>query len=421
MGLGIKRAYFDLPSIRNFNNNISDSLRDRNNALVLLPRHIDEDDIVGQLQKLLFGHDLDVDIFEMSSQSLEKPIDFFDTNYPAKWESVNILRNANSYLERVDKIADTIVLSGFSALPKAKKQEWLLFLSDWAQSNHQSKNKGKLPPSLCIVAKGEDVFGLIPQSDLCLSIHWWWKIPSILEIKLLCRIVNMNEDESNCLSEWRENVIPSLSLDNLELIEFLWGRTDIKSENLINELCKYSEGFGTIEEIDHNLQDLILEKEKRIPSIPQANLQPYWAKGYISSTPEHGVELSTLALAKMGNKDELRHRIWRAQVDLLLPQIDNVRLIVCKQLTKIKGSEWPHKWRLPDSDREIEMVLENPLTTELGHLYCLLSYDSHFTDFSQYQRLIDKAHDIRNQIAHYQGVDFIDYKEFIDERLEALP
>jgi len=421
MGMGIRRTYFALPSIQNFTNNISDALRSGNNALVLLPQHIDEEDIVDQLQKILFSHDLDVDMIEMGSLSPETPVDFFDTNYPAKWESVSILRNANSYLERVEKIADAIVLSGFSAITKTKKQEWLNFLSDWAQFNHQSKNKGTTPPALCIVAKAEDILEFIPQSELCLSINWWWKIPSILEIKMLCRIINMDEDESNCLSEWRENVIPSLSLDNLNLIEFLWNIASLNSEKLIDELLKYSKRFGTEGDIDHTLQGLILEKEKRIPSIPPTNLQPHWAKGYISSTPEHGIELSTLALAKLGNRDELRHRIWRSQVDLLLPQIDNVRLIVCKHLTKIKGSDWPHKWSYPDSERQMLLVQENPLTTDLGYLNFLLSRDNHFSDCAQLKQLISLAHEIRNQIAHYQGVDFIDYEEFIQERLEALP
>jgi hypothetical protein len=423
MGSGIRRVYYDLPSIRNFFRSVADDLMDRLSVLVLLPRNVNEEEVVSEIQRVLNGFDLKTSTLEARTSDAQKPVEFFHSQYPAKWESVRILRNASSYLESIDRkeLPEIIILDSIGDLSEQQRGEWMYLLREWAEASHHIKNRGEMPPALCIVAKAEDVLGCVPENALYLRVHWWWNIPSILELKMLCRLVNLQDREPNNISEWRENIIPSLALDDLGLIEFLWDRIDVESERIIDELCLLSDVSIHAAEFDESFQDLILERDKRFQTTPIPGVQSYWAKGYLCSTPEHGMEVSTLGLARINNRDELRHRIWRAQVDLLLPQIDNVRLVVCKYLTKTKGVEWPVKWCLPASEKEIQEVQRNPLATDLGYLDFLISQDSHFRDCHQFRRLVNLSHDIRNQIAHYQGVNYVDYKEFVEARLDALP
>lgn len=424
MGSGIRRSYFELPSIRSFLDGIANAITDRRSALVLLPRYVDDEKIISEIQRLLYGLDLDTSTIDVGSLVDQQPVEVFHSWYPAKWESIQILRSARTYLERVELeyIPDVIILDGIEKLPVLQRDEWMQFLAAWADASHHLKNDEKRPPALCVVARAEDILSNIPnESYLFLTVHWWWNIPSILEMKMLCRVTNMQDNESNCLSEWRENIIPSLALGNLDLIEFLWNIVGHDREKLINELREYACQLGADLMLEESTQDLIQERDKRFQPIPLPRIRAYWAKGSVCSSPEHGIEISTLALAQMGMHDELRHRIWRAQVDLLLPQIDNVRLVVCKYLTKTKGTAWPHKWSLPNSEKELIEVQQNPLVTDLGYLKHLISQDSHFKDCSQFRRLINISHELRNQIAHYQEISFTEYQVFVEEHLTALP
>jgi hypothetical protein len=262
---------------------------------------------------------------------------------------------------------------------------------------------------------------MIPKSDLCLTIHWWWTFPSILETKMLCRILDLDGDERKGLGAWREHLISSLTLGDLELVEFLWDRVCNNPETIIDDLCKYAS--ESIQELssDITIQASFIEYGGKWKSTaPHAKIQEHWAKGHLVSTMEHVIEISTLALARTGRVDEIRHRIWRAQVDLLLPQIDNVRLIVCKRLTQMKGSSWPYKWEIPTSEEQLVSVQENPLTTELGYLNHLLFQNNNFRDCCQWRKLVSITTRLRNEIAHYRAIAFSDYKEFLFEIENAL-
>jgi hypothetical protein len=416
----LKRTYLELPSVKTFTKRIRDSLCDRNNTLVLLPRQIEEDYVWDELQNLIDHDGLSYVSIDVETAADQKPIDVLNILYPVEWETVHVLRNIASYLERA-KLPDVILLIGIEKLPKSKKAEWLKFLVEWSQVSHQQKNQGQLPSALCVIVDAIDILDIIPKSDLCLTIHWWWTFPSILETKMLCRILALEDDQRKGLGEWREHLISSLSLGNLQLVEFLWDRVCNNPETIIDDLCRYAS--ETVEEVANEVAtqaSFVEYGEKLKTTMPNARIQDHWANGHIVSTIENGIEICTLALARTGRVDEIRHRIWRAQVDLLLPQIDNVRLIVCKRLTQMKGSSWPYKWEIPTSEEQLVSVQENPLTTELGYLNHLLFQNNNFRDCGQWRRLVSITTRLRNEIAHYRAIAFSDYKEFLFEIENAL-
>ena len=51
-------------------------------------------------------------------------------------------------------------------------------------------------------------------------------------------------------------------------------------------------------------------------------------------TPEYGEEISSAGLAILENDQEILHRIWRAQAELVLPLIDDTRIKVSRILEK---------------------------------------------------------------------------------------
>jgi hypothetical protein len=97
---------------------------------------------------------------------------------------------------------------------------------------------------------------------------------------------------------------------------------------------------------------------------------PLWRRGLLQQTREWGTEVSTAALAALGLRHEVRHRIWRAQVSIAFPLIDRLRLRVCSDLVRRHGSAWP-SYVPPDDERESQ-AMADPMCCELGHLEALL-------------------------------------------------
>ena len=89
-------------------------------------------------------------------------------------------------------------------------------------------------------------------------------------------------------------------------------------------------------------------------------------------TPEYGLEVHPALLARSGRTETVEHMLWRGQSELLLPQVNEVRLKVCQDFTATYGSDWPIRWVPPFSDQEVEEVGRSPLGTELGHVNYLL-------------------------------------------------
>ncbi|HMQ30836.1 MAG TPA: hypothetical protein PKD53_08910, partial [Chloroflexaceae bacterium] len=112
------------------------------------------------------------------------------------------------------------------------------------------------------------------------------------------------------------------------------------------------------------------------PSVGQVRPGPeeraLWAMGALVWTAEHGLELHPAALLLLNLHHELDHRLWRAQVSLLLPLLDRVRRYLCLRLTAHYGAEWPWRFGEPLEEPERELVRRDPMHCGLGHLSWLL-------------------------------------------------
>jgi len=226
----------------------------------------------------------------------------------------------------------------------------------------------------------------------------------------------------NSLSQWRECLIPSLALGDLSLVEFLWDKTDGDADTILGHLrlSDWPEDWDAelVEEWDGFKEQG--EITRTLTSVPPLALKKLWAKGYVTSSLEYGPELASLYLLHLNRMDELKHRVWRGQVDLLLPMIDNIRLLTCKQLTREKGPQWPYKWEKPQSLDDLNAVMENPLATEIGFLNLLLQHNTNFRNDRQWKNLIFIAMRLRNQIAHYQPVNYCQFQELLAEIDSAI-
>jgi hypothetical protein len=139
---------------------------------------------------------------------------------------------------------------------------------------------------------------------------------------------------------------------------------------------------------------------------PPKSVQLLWANGSLSCTPEYGVELSAAALATLDREKEIWHRVWRGQAELLLPLLDQARLLLCDYLTERYGRDWPVKWYRPDRWEDEAAVRSNPLACQWGYLEWLIRNCSQLRNERRWLSLITPACEVRNAMAHYEPVGY---------------
>lgn len=241
---------------------------------------------------------------------------------------------------------------------------------------------------------------------------------------LLCRLVG-DIGSWNASPQWREYVLPALAGDDVDLVEYLWEDATQSIEVIEDRLPTYASarGWGEGSLLEWGAQDLL---NRSTPThMDQLNAWPsewqrLWASGAINITLEPGTELHSAALAVLGQKEELSHRFWRGQAEPLLPVIDRVRLTICDHMTRRYWPDWPTRWARPAASEQDSMAHRNPLGSEWGYLDWLLANCSELRGEQRWSLLVSLGHWIRNEIAHYGPVPYLNFQAFWQEAQRAI-
>lgn len=115
----------------------------------------------------------------------------------------------------------------------------------------------------------------------------------------------------------------------------------------------------------------------------------------------------------------LRHRLWRAQVALMLPLVDRLRLAVCSWIGQRHEEDWPLLLGAPKDPFEREAVADDPFACQWGHLVEVLRAPE-LRELHALQPTARVARDIRNQLAHQRCVPLADFRIFWKGYHDAL-
>jgi hypothetical protein len=270
---------------------------------------------------------------------------------------------------------------------------------------------------LLCVGRGENILAGVPSTDARLAIEWWWGLPSVAEIRVLLRAA---EDGSDPVREaYREHVLPSLAGADLDMAAFLWDDIFDGRERLELRLAEYAAKRGWSKE---RLQELDMERRPLarqalaagMARVPPLELRRFWANGLVNQTAEYGVEINTAALAAVGRREAVAHRVWRGESALLLPLLDAVRLDLCTALRKDFGLNWPEKLGWPDDQEEQSAVREDPYSAQWGYLSWLVRNAPPLRRASRLAQLSNQAWWIRNELAHYRPVAFTPFRQLCE-------
>ena len=366
----LTQLLYRLPGIQRFIMRLADDLGERRNLLVLHPDWVDSEELLSYLREELWRRD-----FVMYEALLpEMPEDCSPAialggRLGVRWPASLSRTPAN--LVELCTATDIIQLVGLNTLPTARRRAWVEFLLQWSQNFQKIIDRGGRPTVICLICPAWAV-DMVPAESLYLSVRKWWGIPSALEMQLLCRMAEEDGTGSSFASGWRESVISSIAGSDIQLAEWLWDDVFDGLDNLMQRLLNYAlekrewsnellfsleeyPRFGNwLENSTAATDDLCLQNPK------------LWGRGILTWTWEYGLEVNSSALALFGRREEIQHRLWRAQASLLLPQLDNLRLCICKRLTQICGPEWPIRFPLFDSEKEMAAAKENPYSCQWG-------------------------------------------------------
>lgn len=420
MNADFESAYLQLPSIQQFTANILDDLLRRRSVLLLLPTGVNPEQVWANIRPWLvqrgdWVEEIDVSSFADGESGL-MPVEVLSQAFGLEWKSLETPRTLQNLL-CIGKLPDVLRLTGLDELTGEQRGMWFELLSRWGEASQQLVNVGEIPTALCMVVRAKDVLRLIPDSNVYLAIYWWWGLPSILETRLLCRLVNSSESWSPS-AQWREYILPSITLGDQELINYLWDKVEGDYESIKQHLVIFSEQRGWTIDL---LQSWGIDQfNNSHPNYHHQLVSPsryplLWANGVVYQTPEFGLEVHTAAIAALGRFDVLKHRLWRAQSELLLPIIDDIRLRICGYLTEVYGEDWAFRWNYPNSIIEAEAVADNPFAVQWGYLEYLLMKHNRFKSERKLIPIVSTSRGVRNEIAHYRPISYRDYESFCIE------
>ncbi len=412
----ISQLLYRLPVTQRFITRLVDDLGERRNLLLLLPDWINAEELLGHLRDELLRRD-----FIMCEVLLPKmmpdcpPTVALGEKLGISWPAS--LPRIPANLAELSVDTDIIQLVGLNELPDSSRRVWCEFLLQWSQGFQNIMDRGGCPAVICLICSAW-ALDSIPPENLYLSVRKWWGMPSALEMKLLCRLAEGDDVRESLAFGWRESILSSIAGSDVQLAEWLWDDVFLTLDHLTECLVNYA-----LEKRDWSVKMLVSlnvdgcrgwTENNEFPGPYPKNFE-LWGRGVLSWTLDYGVEINSSALALFGRKEEIQHRLWRAQASLLLPRLDSLRLGVCKHLTRKFGPEWPVRWPKFATEKELDEAKENPFSCQWGYLENIIGSNVAMKSERNYLPLIQSARYIRNRLAHYRIIEYSNYRRLCSE------
>jgi len=416
--MNIADAALFAPSIRQMVDNMSDVLLATGRSLVVVvPAGILPFDVWDLLRSELGRRDADIrDLQPLETE--RTPADLLALAFGVHITAVNGPQTIEAVLAQADRAGqypDVLYLDQFDQATLATCNRWYVFLEHWAEIMRQRVNQGQRAIALCAIVQATAWDGRVLHHSQMLEMRWWWGAPSVVETRLLCRAQTLGGE---CREAWREYVLPTVASGDVDLITFFWDHIIDEWDRLTHHLCLYADSRGwNLEKLKMwGAEGVWAHLHQPLGGVSSSiSIEPrfrvLWEQGALQWTVEHGVELNIAALAYLGRDDLINYRLWRGQVQYVLPMVNGLRLATCDHLATVYGSNWPKLVQPPDNEREYQALIKNPNSCEFGHLKKVIDSRDNAAKWDRWKLLVDRAKKVRDTIAHYQPISYAAFEE----------
>jgi hypothetical protein len=402
-----------LPSTRDFLERVGETLRQGISVLVLTTPvqnvAVLEDDLLAALstQEVIFD-----EVVPSAQTGCESPFEIIcrtafwgDAQQPA-------IRAIDDLLGS-QVLPEVFFVRGLMAEATVQRAAWIDFARRWAEDAHSITGRTTMSqPSallMCLTLSPGEAF---PAETPRLRIFWWWSMTTALDVRLLIRLQHRAISLlATHASMWREYVLPPLVGADLGLLTPLWDLCLLDFDQVFAYLQQLAAQRGwTPDKLrawrahEYTRQHTNMVKPTLPLSKPERTL---WSAGVLDYVDEIGPMISSVALAALGDEDGVRHRLWRGQAALALPDLDELRTRIAQELTRLNGTDWITTWLKADANRT-RQLLANQFLVEWGELDAAVRRAPYHRQ--SWLPAIQHARTLRNQLAHYQPISFHEYE-----------
>ena len=244
-----------------------------------------------------------------------------------------------------------------------------------------------------------------PKDNVKLARHFWWGILSSVDIDCVTER-SMVDYKPDSIAEhyWLRALCRGVAKCD-PLLSQIIVETSPKS---VDDLCDIIINLGSNEFPDiplncFRLPELQLGTD-RIKPPRNGKMRELWSGGYLDWQDGSGLIFHPYVLAACGRRQEIERLVWKGQIQIILPVVEQARQTIIYWLTREYGEEWAIKLAGHLSEQDM-----SGLTSEIGPLcYFLFKSNSHIKryNFGLMSNMAWKWRDIRNEISHGRPVSY---------------
>lgn len=415
-----------LPTVERFFDNTLSHLSDGLSVLTLLPKTAPIGDFTTELRSQFILRNINFLEIDLSHAADDlPPVTRLCREIGIRWKqplSPRLFDQLPDACTFPDLMPDVVWLTGLEQVEEHKTQLWIDAALEWSENWKLLRDKGICLPAVSLVLPSTKCTQ-IPKSDVFFKIFYWFGIPSLLEMRLLC--ADANRFESG-IARWKELIVPQLCIGDFSLLSTLFEADSLNERELGSTLMSIAEERGWTRELllTKGIGNLSLANCHWLSdgdTGPSGDLVALWGEGIVDWSPGIGLAISSVALHVMGRHADIRHRIWCGQSELVLPLLNVVRLSVCDHMTKRYGLTWPVEYLEPGDPQEAAAVRDSPYNCQLGYLETVVN------SWPDRQRLLRKIAShlrevrwMRNELAHNRVITFADFQKLCHTVEETL-
>jgi len=397
-------AYWDhvaeLPSVRDLLATVIRDVQSSRSVIVLLPPVTSCAFVIGLLDHELNDALLSVRRVDVSRfQPPKDPLEFLR-------EVLELKSSGSTFAELLllDECPEVILLDGIEHLSFDSRDLWMALLAEWARAVQSVPRAPYMIRSLCAVRAAKNMREVGNRNDVLLIERYWWGIPSVTELKQLHRLLGRQSAPN---SAWSECIIAGLAPGETGLAEYIFDQPPISLDGAIDLIRQY----GTVNEISTNpgvsRRKTIRRPELRNLAAPPESLVADWAQGHLVWSPEFGLELHPSLLTEPVETTEIRHRVWRGQISMLLPLVDKWRLFFASELVLTQGKFWYTRFEESNLPNQAHRLNQYGIDAEIPLLRRAVSSGMwrRNEEIIAAAKFLDLLNTVRNRLSHYQPVE----------------
>lgn len=364
-------SLWTLPGPARFVDSILESLQDGKNVVVGMPDSVTSSLYYGLLEQDEQGESvwqrLNVAQFEAAGRPVDLLIDYFQYDVsPGTMRSINMLFDIQKFLG---------IRLWIDQIPAPALPAWCQFLTDYQHICGTLNLFDR--PLLCCQITG-DMARSLPDTEVRLDVYHFDNVMTDLDILTYLLQQRNISDETHLERRIAYRVIAELAMWDIELARYL-SRQSL--ENLLNP--------------DEILHQFTLQREW-----DNFDGDFAWYSG-AKSTYNGQQRVHTCLLSGKQGELERQRRIWRAQVSILLPFIEEERLALLQELE--------HELTVPFETFHGQ-IIKKKYDLEIGHLYSqFVNNPAISVTYTQRASLL---RDMRNQLAHLQCITTSQLREY---------